>query len=75
MYSPKTILLRPPTCLIASLVEYRITSISGMDATSAFTFEMIIVPVSSIIGRIQTDNLLFHKIVLFVNSKGKHFGV
>ena len=68
MYSPKTILLRPPTCLIAS-------SISGMDAASAFTFEMIIVPVSSIIGRIQTDNLLFHKIVLFVNSKGKHFGV
>ena len=43
-----------------------------MDATDTFTFEMIILPVNSIIGRVRSNNLLLQTILLYVKSKEKH---
>ena len=38
------------------LVEYRSTSMSAIEETDTFTFEMLILPVSSIIGLNESDN-------------------
>ena len=39
-----------------SLVEYWSTSMSAMEETDTFTFEMLILPVRSIIGLNENDN-------------------
>ena len=43
-------------CTGISSVEYRSTSMSAMEETDTFTFEILIIPVKSIIGLKENDN-------------------
>ena len=43
-------------CTSMGLVEYRSTSMSAVEKTDTFTFEMLILPVKSIIGLNESDD-------------------
>ena len=44
-------------CTSMGLLEYRSTSMSAMEKTDTFTSEMLILPVKSIIGLNESDDL------------------